>query len=123
MKVSWTTLKQTGPKVTFENRGRRVLVVLPQFIHIEVLGPGVEFVPFPGPAIPPWNGAFALLANGSKEAERRYDGVWRTAPGRYRGRAQYVVTQKDVASSAEYLPAGDPWIGSLVLPDEPFELR
>ena len=93
--------------VIIENRGGAPVVVLPQALRrvYRALGSGsATYSPYPGPPVPPWNGAFSLQPDQSRTLTfvgmRDGDGVWKIEPGRHELRVRLSVPS-EFAKSAE----------------------
>jgi hypothetical protein len=93
--------------VIVQNRGDFPLVVLPQAIRRDysALDSGsVEYLPYPGPRIPPWGGAFSLQPGQTRTLTligmRDGDGSWNIEAGRYELRVILSVSG-DMARSAK----------------------
>ena len=109
----------------FENRGRSRVLILPSLIHRQyrpVNGETVTYVPYPGPRLSPWDGAFALDPNETRvvilSGMRERDGLWKLDRGAYSLSLRYVVPEALEANedaSAEESPFPDTllWVGEL----------
>jgi hypothetical protein len=93
--------------VIIQNRGGASIVVLPQALRRVYWAPGsgsATYSPYPGPPVPPWNGAFSLRPGQSRTLTfvgmRDGDGVWKIEPGRYELRVRLSVSS-EFAKSAE----------------------
>ena len=109
--------------VVFHNRGEAPLVVLPTRIRREYRAVGAgsaDYLPYPGPPISPWKGAFALAAGASRSVELEGvgdgDGIWRLAPGRFDLVVRYAV-EPELATQTAALPEAlrevSLWVGEL----------
>jgi len=109
--------------VVFHNRGEAPVVVLPTRIRREyrAVGDGkADYLPYPGPPISPWKGAFALAAGASRSVELEGmddgDGIWRLAPGHVDLVVRYAVDTELAAQTAALLVALREvalWVGEL----------
>ena len=96
----------------FANPGDVPVVVLPAQLrrrYREIGGATAQYLPFPGPPVSPWRGAFVLEAGDSQTVAlsgmRDADGVWRLAAGRYALVLSYSVGPEIAAQRAtEMLP-------------------
>ena len=93
--------------VIVQNRGDFPLVVLPHAIRRDysALDSGsVEYLPYPGPPMPPWGGAFSLQPGQTRTLTfigmRDGDGSWNIEAGRYELRMILSVSS-DIARSAK----------------------
>ena len=93
--------------VIVQNRGGIPLVVLPQAlrrVYSAVGSNSAEYSPYPGPRVPPWEGAFSLQPGQTRTLTfvgmRDGDGSWKIEPGRYELRVILSVSG-DTAKSAE----------------------
>jgi hypothetical protein len=100
--------------VTISNDGAGPVVVLPNAARLRIEGRAAQYVPYPGPAIDPWQGA-RQLAPGERmtvpfpdASDRR--GIWKLPPGEYRVVATYEVPH-DLAPPRELTGAGLVWRG------------
>lgn len=117
--------------VSFHNPGEAPVVVLPARIRraYRAVGDGTaEYLPYPGPPISPWTGAFALAAGASRSVELEgvgdRDGIWRLTPGRIDLAVRYAV-DPELAAQTESLPESlrgvALWVGALE--SEPIRLQ
>jgi hypothetical protein len=93
--------------VIVRNRGRIPLVILPQALRRMYTAAGsgsAEYTPYPGPPVPPWEGAFSLQPGQTHTLTfvgmRDGDGSWKMEPGSYELRVRLNVSA-DAARSAE----------------------
>ncbi len=115
-------------EVVFENAGDTPIGILPVYVRrrYRALGSGVaRYVPYPGPPIYPWRGAFAL-GPGRRQTVKLLgmgdgDGIWALEPGTYELSVRYIVDE-EVAGPAVPVEVrrdlgGAPiWVGALETP-------
>jgi hypothetical protein len=108
--------------IVFQNLGKEKIIILPESTRriYQVKGQGVaKYVPFPGPPIPPWRGAFPLLPGQKNEIKyvgmKDRDGIWVLEPGTYNISIKYVVPQDlAVGYGREFPNSKDQvWIGHI----------
>jgi len=105
--------------VTIANRGRTPVVVLPNLVRLRIENGSAQYVPYPGPALDPWQGAHELAPGASTQlrfpdtSDRR--GIWRTPPGEYRIVAVYEVPE-DLLPAPAIANPGRVWRGRVVSP-------
>jgi len=108
--------------IVFQNLGKEKIIILTESIHrnYQVKGHGAaKYVPFPGPPISPWRGAFPLLPGQKNEIKyvgmRDRDGIWVLEPGTYNLSIQYVVPQDLISAYARDFPDSKArlWTGSI----------
>ena len=108
--------------IVFENLGKEKIIILPESIHrnYQVKGHGAaKYVPFPGPPISPWRGAFPLLPGQKNEIKyvgmRDRDGIWVLEPGTYNLSMQFIVPQDLAVGYGREFPNSKDrvWIGSI----------
>ncbi len=82
-------------------RGKKKIMIIPESPRRIYQGKGqgvAKYVPFPGPPIYPWRGAFPLLPGQKNEIRyvgmRDRDGIWVLEPGPYNLSMQYIVPQE-----------------------------
>lgn len=98
--------------ITFENRSEKPLVILPALLHrhyLQLETGRAKYVPYPGPLILPWKGAFVLSAQTNRVIEtkgmRDGDGVWVLEPGSYQISVKYAVdSELEAEREAAELP-------------------
>ena len=93
--------------VVLANREDSAVVVLPGALRRSYTprsGGAARYIPFPGPRLAPWKGAFLLLPGQTHTLEftgmRDGDRIWDLEPGRYELTVRFHVTP-DLARSAE----------------------
>ena len=93
--------------VTLDNGGDSAVVILPGAIRRSYTprsGGAARYMPFPGPRLAPWKGAFLLLPGQAHTLEftgmRDGDGIWDLERGRYELTVRFHVTP-NLARSAE----------------------
>ena len=108
--------------VVFQNLGKEKIIILPESIHrnYQVKGHGAaKYVPFPGPPISPWRGAFPLLPGQKNEIKyvgmRDRDGIWVLEPGTYNLSMQFIVPlDLALGYSREFPSSKDQvWVGHI----------
>ena len=115
-------------QVVFENVGDTPTAILPPSMrrHYRALGAGrATYIPYPGPPIYPWGGAFALRPGETRTVTlagmRDGDGHWTLEPGAYELSVRYVVDEgvagPSVPIEARRELGGAPiWVGALETP-------
>ena len=108
--------------IFFQNLGKEKIIILPESTRRIYQGKGqgvAKYVPFPGPPIYPWGGAFLLLPGQKNEIKyvgmRDRDGIWVLEPGTYNLSMQFIVPQDlAVGYGREFPNSKDQvWIGRI----------
>jgi len=108
--------------IVFQNLGKEKIIILPESTRriYQVKGQGVaKYVPFPGPPISPWRGAFPLLPGQKNEIKyvgmRDRDGIWVLEPGTYDLSMQFIVPQDLAGGYGREFPNSKDqvWIGRI----------
>jgi hypothetical protein len=113
--------------LTFENRGDTPILILPSRIRRHYRGyeesATATYIPYPGPPISPWRGAFSIAPGASHTTElsgmQDGDGTWRLAAGQYFLQIVYAVepalesAQTAVESLSPELRNTPLWVGEL----------
>jgi hypothetical protein len=108
--------------IIFQNLGKEKIIILPESTRRVYQGKGQgvpKYVPFPGPPISPWRGAFPLLPGHINEIKyvgmRDRDGIWVLEPGTYNLSKQYVVPQDLISAYVRDFPDSKArlWTGSI----------
>ena len=108
--------------IFFQNLGKEKIIILPESTRRIYQGKGQEvakYVPFPGPPIYPWGGAFLLLPGQKNEIKyvgmRDRDGIWVLEPGTYNLSMQFIVPQDLAGGYGREFPNSKDqvWIGRI----------
>ncbi len=115
-------------EVVFENVGDTPVGILPPVIRrrYRALGSGrATYIPYPGPPIYPWRGAFALgpgeVRSVTVVGMRDGDGIWALEPGAYELSVRYIVDESVAGPSVPIearreLGRAKIWVGQLESP-------
>ena len=108
--------------IFFQNLGKEKIIILPESTRRIYQGKGqgvAKYVPFPGPPIYPWGGAFLLLPGQKNEIKyvgmRDRDGIWVLEPGTYNLSMQFIVPQDLAGGYGREFPNSKDqvWIGRI----------